>query len=530
MNRVERQSKTARSRRAQPPKQVFVQTMTKPSLGVELSSGRGWVGVDQQVGHGSADALYAMPDEMYAASIAAGYVGGTFEAECWRGEHPDLQLYDPAKSSRIEHWNSLRPRLVPSEVRGEIWWLLDALGDAPGGERLGLAQALAAGTLHTEFDDDGLKRLTVDLSGDRAYPRPTALFAATAGTRASEAFGRQDAFSIEGHEISIEHTEAGTTRLVINRAPFAAAPVGDLRTFLHVIGAPEEGTEFQAAARLAGSERTRWQIPSRPPRSLLQFAGGIDMQVEDARVVSVRVLLHSTEPVKRPHSAPKKNNRGPAVRHSDLEAREAYPHADSLFGDSAGALSRGELHSLLGTPAAEEAAFDLYHYRGIDMVIEYGISSHGETPRTVCLSLSSTYVSPKVRGWRSGEFALFLDALGLDQNEPLVASIRSLPGVQLSYRADQVSSIEIGTNGNQSERFKAFVDGAPANPRRDELGFGAPQYHGEHDDLREYEQGWIHVRSRDGVMIDSITVSEEPPDGKGMRRWMFRDEWPPRSS
>ena len=41
----------------------FVQVAQRPSLGVEISTGRAWVGVDQQVGHGSADALFALTED-----------------------------------------------------------------------------------------------------------------------------------------------------------------------------------------------------------------------------------------------------------------------------------------------------------------------------------------------------------------------------------------------------------------------------------------------------------------------------------
>ena len=66
----------ARERREQPDPKTFVQVNQRPSLGVELDSGRPWVGVDQQVGHGSADALFELTDEHYASEMAGEPVEG----------------------------------------------------------------------------------------------------------------------------------------------------------------------------------------------------------------------------------------------------------------------------------------------------------------------------------------------------------------------------------------------------------------------------------------------------------------------
>ena len=43
----------------------FVQMTRDPSLGIDVSTGQAWVGVDQQVGHFSADALFALTTEQY---------------------------------------------------------------------------------------------------------------------------------------------------------------------------------------------------------------------------------------------------------------------------------------------------------------------------------------------------------------------------------------------------------------------------------------------------------------------------------
>ena len=83
-----------------------------------------------------------------------------------------------------------------------------------------------------------------------------------------------------------------------------------------------------------------------------------------------------------------------------------------------------------------------------------------------------------------------------------------------------MTAVEIGGRGYQSERFAAFVDGMTGDPDRTGLLFGVPHDTGEHDDLRYFDQGCIHVHSNDGTRISTITVSQEPPRGVEIHRWM----------
>lgn len=83
-------------KRAPKPVPQFVQVARQPSLGVELTTGTAWIGVDRQVGHGSADALFALTAQQYVDALRGVGDAFRFASECWHGHHDDLRLFSPA--------------------------------------------------------------------------------------------------------------------------------------------------------------------------------------------------------------------------------------------------------------------------------------------------------------------------------------------------------------------------------------------------------------------------------------------------
>jgi hypothetical protein len=145
-------------------------------MGVEASTGQAWIGVDRQVGHGSADALFVLTDEQYAAGLIDGAALWLFQGECWRGEHDDLRLFHPSGAAwRPARWFSCRKRMIPPRFAGELWWHIDALGEPADGEQVDISRSLAAGTALVAAGPDGVSSMTFRLVGDGAYPRPAAL-------------------------------------------------------------------------------------------------------------------------------------------------------------------------------------------------------------------------------------------------------------------------------------------------------------------------------------------------------------------
>lgn len=444
----------------------FVQVTQRPNLGVEVSTGRAWMGIDRQVGHGSADALFALTDEQYVTSLTDEMLVQPFAMESWRGEHEDLLLFHPRSSAACpEQWFPCRTRALPPRFPGEIWRHVDALGDVDGE----ISRALAAGTATA-----GVRSLTFRLVGDNAYPRPGALIAGlTAGSdreRARKILGdpvAPDVHTIEGDRLRLGYVDGGLAEIVLERPVPAPPPEGPVRVYLDVLGEPEGGTAFQAVARLGGTSR-RWAASAWLPRRLIAFDDGVDVQVEHGRVLSARV---------------------------DVRLLPGWT-------------SRDDVHRDLGAPVATSKGIDLHRYTTGDLVVEY---DH-ETPRAVTAVPCGISVSHKFYRWRSGEFTLFLDILGRGESDPLVEQVRGLAGVRLGMRGDVVTEVEIGTRGYQTERFAAFIDGLPAQPTRKDIGLSAPDHAGERDDLRHFgEEAWIHVHASDSNLVTSITISQEPP-------------------
>jgi len=509
-----------KSKKQKPVPQRFVQIAQYPSLGIELTSGRPWTGIDQQVGHGSADGLFALTEEQYLTMLSGLSLTDSFIDDCWRGKREELRLFHPGGSSLTpEDWHPVRPRMLTPRFSGEIWRHVDALEQlrTPDAEPdpdgpAALSRALAAGGCTTASDPSGALRLSFSLTGDDAYPRPAALIAGL-GPGSDRAAARTvlgeplepgtDVYPLEGDRVLLGYDGDALARITVERPAPAPLPGGAIRDVLEVLGEPEYGERFQRVAELAGATHRRWAVTSRYHRRLLAFEGGVELQVEKARVLSARILLQNPD-------------------------GESFRHADQLLDGVPWPPTRAEVHRALGAPSATQARVDLHRYGTRELLVEYAAGPDGETPASMTAVLLGTSVSHGIHRWRSGEFALFIDALGLAETHPLVQHVRDLDGVRLTLSRGVVEAVEIGSSGYTSERFAAFVDGMSGEPTRDGLRLGVPSYHGDHDDLRDFEPGWIHIHSPDRERVATITVSRSSRPELTLRRWMFRDQWPPR--
>ncbi|GAA2356647.1 hypothetical protein Cme02nite_50000 [Catellatospora methionotrophica] len=239
---------TPRRGGVQPDITCFVQVAANPSIGVELSTGRAWIGVDQQVGHGSADALFALTDQAYAAALDDGGTLWQFQGECWRGEHNDLRLFHPSGGAWLpERWFPCRKHPIPARFAGELWWHLAALGQPEDGEQGELSRSLAAGTALITTGPDGLSGMTFRLVGDDAYPRPAALIAGlTAGSDREHARtilgdtagATSDEFAVEGVLLRLGYADAGLVEIVLER-PDSSPPDGSTGAATAAHRAPE---------------------------------------------------------------------------------------------------------------------------------------------------------------------------------------------------------------------------------------------------------------------------------------------------
>lgn len=503
-----------RRERDEPDERCFVQISSRPglSMGVEVSTGRAWVGVDQQVGHGSADALFALTDAQYASALAAGWMAGPFLGECWRGDHPDLLLFHPGGAHwRPEQWHPSRSRMLPPRFAGELWRHIDAIGQPGDGEQAMIARRLAAGTAVIEDGPGGVQRITIPLHGDRAHPRPGALIAGlTTGSDRAQARAvlgepvdaSADVFLVEGARVELLFADDGLVGICLEPADAAPMPGGALGTVLAVLGEQEEGPRFQAAASLFGARAERWMASSGIARRLRVFDDGVEMQIEHDRVLSVRIPLRSSpgEP-------------------DGAQGRELLPGVGW-------APARAEFHRALGAPADARGGTELHHLGARQLLVDYGAAADGETATAVTAVLTGVTVSHRFNRWRSGDFTMFLDVLGRAASNPLVAHVRGLRDVRLRLRDGVVAAVELD---GRSGRFAGFIDGLPADPRRADIRFGAPRAYGAHDDLWDFEQGWLHVRSASGGRIVSIELSEDHPDGLAVQPWRFgrdsMEEW-----
>ncbi|SIT68262.1 hypothetical protein [Microbacterium sp. RU33B] len=362
-----------------PDTRCFVQTGQRPSIGVEVSSGRAWVGVDRQIGHGSADALFALTDEQYPAAFRNEL--GSFEGECWRGEHGDLLLFDPGTTPtwRPECWHPLPGRAVPPRFAGELWRHVDALGTATDSNEARIADALAAGRAIITEASGVIVAITLRLTGEGAHPRPAALISGlTAGSDLDRArsviggpiAGEEDVFAVEGHHLRLVFVDDGLVAVSLTPAPPRPAPDGRIRDFLDALGEPEHGTAYLRVAQLAGSE-SPGRAGSVSTGRLVEFDGGVDVRVDSGRVVGVRLRLAA----------------GPDGT--------VYRNPDDLISGLVWPASRVSLLRALGAPASTSGGRDLFRYGARDLVVEYdrGLVS------AILVSLTGARVSFGPYGW-----------------------------------------------------------------------------------------------------------------------------------
>ncbi|MGK9146101.1 hypothetical protein KXS11_00550 [Plantibacter flavus] len=160
----------------QPDTRCFVEVATHPSIGIELTSGQGWIGIDQQVGHGSADALFALSDEQYDDAFGSMTSTRQFVTEAWHGQHPDRLLFMPAGGRwQPERFVRASTRAVPPPFDGEIWHHVDALGTPADSQLRAVSRGLAGGSAQEQSDSEARERLVFRLVGDGAHPRPRTL-------------------------------------------------------------------------------------------------------------------------------------------------------------------------------------------------------------------------------------------------------------------------------------------------------------------------------------------------------------------
>ncbi|MFC7432040.1 MULTISPECIES: hypothetical protein [unclassified Agrococcus] len=488
-----------RRREPTPDERRFVQIASHPSLGVEVTTGQAWVGVDQQVGHGSADALFALADDEYAAALRNAWDLQPLLAECWRGEHPERLLFHPGGATwRPEGWMPRRERMLRQPFEGELWWHVDALGAPDGSPSLERSRALAAGTVRVEADAGGVRSLALRLVGDGAYPRPAALVAGLdAGSdRAQVGAILGDAVDgihhVEGNPLRVRYDEAGgAVALVLERGAVAPTPAGAIGVALEALGEPEEGPAFRALARLAGGTNRRWAVSSGHPRRLVAFEHGAEVQVEGDRVLSVRIDVRA------------------------FGGRAPLPATHGALRDAAGA------------PAAVAGTTSLHRFARGDLLVEHVGEGDAATVTAVTAVLRGVTVSHRIHRWRSGQFTRHLDALGRPASNPLVEHVRALPGVTVRMRGGVVDAVEVEPRASLPG---CFADDMPSAPGRRDIPFARPTYLLERDDLYDFDGAWVHVHAPDGHRIGRITVRRDLPPRLDVERWVppeDRGAWAP---
>ncbi|MDT9591925.1 hypothetical protein RDV89_02520 [Nocardioides zeae] len=471
-----------RERRDRPDPRHFVQVAVDPSRGVETSSGRAWVGVDQQVGHGSADALFALTPRQYADGLADAWPLRPFMAECWQGGHDDLRMFDPRGGAwKPAAWSPHRSRMLRTPFEGELWWHVDALGVPVDDPRARVARALAG---DTDPDDPGAapkRTATFALVGEDAYPRPAALVAGLdAGVGRDQvravlgapAATEPDSWEIDGATLHARYDGDALVALELSRRPEPGAPAGVLGVLLAAPGRPEQGAEYLAVAALADGERRRWASGSGHGRRLLAWEDGVEMQGEGGTIHGVRVDLTTA-------TAP---------------ALAALARA-----------TRPELHVALGVPVGVSGPRELHQLAGCDVVVGYADVDPQARATDLGVVVRGRGLAVRFLRWRSGGLTTFLDVLGLRDDHPLVAHVRGLPGVRLDLRRGEVVAVRL------TDAPERLLDGMPQRPRRADVPLGRPRTSSRTDDTWRFDQGWVRVRSRDGETISEVVVTTEEP-------------------
>lgn len=462
----------------------FVEIHPNLSIGIEVSTGRAWMGIDRQIGHGSADNLFALTPEQYVGQLREDGDIRDLIQECWEGRHEDLIIFEArSTATRPEHFEGYQPRLIRPVIRGEIWRHIDALGMPVESERAGISRQLADGKVTVTSDVDGIVSLAFDLIGENAYPRPEALIAGvgpgSTDAEICEVFAAEavEALSLEGHTVSAEFAGDGLVKVtLVCRVP-RALPADTDETYMKALSDEEEGAAFRAAVTLAGGAAVRWAASSRSGRRLTELKNGGEILVESDRVVS---LCFSTMP-------------------------------KGFFRRLSGTPTRAEVHNAIGHPTDANTSEDLYCFAGGDVVFRYG---HTPEPTLTQLQIvaSGQAVVHRVLRWRSGDITRLIDVLGRAPSNSLVAAVKNMRGVVCRTKSGQVSSVEL----DLSVARNTFLHGERLieRPSAADLGLWRPTVaEGEHVVWELYDGGWIHARvSADGV-VQRLTVSLDPPDG-----------------
>lgn len=462
---------------------------SRDSLGVEVTSGQAWLGVNRQVGHGSADALFSLTAEQYEAALIGDGSLYDFRLECWKGAREDRLMFEPGGDAwRPERWTQQRVRMLPPGVVGEIWHHVDGLDAEADSERRSISAALSGGTAVVEASEDGIRRLTFRLTGGEAYPRPGALITGIGPGSTREAVSHvlgepnrgADSFALEHDVLELGYGDDGLSQLTLVRPVPLPFPDGALGSVVGAIGEPEEGRAFREVLRLAGdSRRRRWMPSGSHPRRLSVFGSGVEFHTQDATVLGVSTVLGVTR------------------------------MTEALFPGIHLPPTSADVETMLGPASEARAGIETRGYDECELLISY--DGAGGVASELTAVRRGTQVSRSMNRWRSGEFTQFLDVMGLDESHPLVASVREVDGVRVTTRGGAVTSVTIGKDGYLTERFSAFIDSGPPEATLDDWLFGRPNWRGAQDALYDFNPSWIHVHARDGQRISWITVRQDLP-------------------
>lgn len=389
------------------------------------------------------------------------------------------------------NWHPIPLRLLPTAFKNELARHVDALGQPVGSEAAQISRALSNNTVQLTVDAGTVTAAAIPLLGDNAYPRPGALLAGiTAGSPRvgvhkllSATFGRAaDTLVVEGVQLSFSFDDGGLAGMAVERQPALPTPGDGLNVILALLGEQIDGPAFQKVAQLAGIANKRWMDSGLDGR-LICFANGVDVAAQSGRVHSGRVRI------------------GRFRNDSSLAT------TDGFFTRLRWPCSREDVHAALGAPVTSSGGKDLHVFERHNLLVAYGVPVAGQTPLALTAVLHGAPVKSVFYKWRSGEFAKFLDALGLPPSNPLVGEIQSLPGTKVTFKSGVVFKITIGTSGHQAERFAAFVDGMPAEPTGKDIPFGRAGDTGAHGDLWQFPQGWVLAYQAQGMAITTLTVT-----------------------
>jgi hypothetical protein len=335
--------------------------------------------------------------------------------------------------------------------------------------------------------------MSFPLQGERAYPRPAALIVGLgAGSSRDDTDAvlgdpttqDPDVFVVESVRIRLTYDDAGLAEIAIDRLESAPGlPEEGIGTFLAAIGEPEEASAYRAMTDVLGGESHYWASSGYPGRRLTATGDGVEIQVERDEVLSIRVVLH--------------------------RAGDTSP---SLFGGSPARPHRIDVLRALGSPLSTSANAELYRYGNRELLVEYGID---DVVRSVHAVQSGRTPSDRFFRWRAGWFSRFVDILGRDQTNPLVAWARGLDGVRLGIRGGAVSDVEVGPSAG-ADRFALFLEGTPHDPTSSDIRFGSPAYLDGSDAVWDLGTSFVHASlARDG-RITSIAARQEMP--RSLRR------------